>query len=294
MLRPCGLFSTKVHRIPQKIKKGFNFHCLSLHRNQISYSEVKAIIKWLVRYIPRPVLIRFSYIFSFVFRIFYAGNRYECPVCGGRFRKLLPYGYGKKNSENRLCPRCLSLERHRLLWIFFQQTGFFLQPLKMLHIAPEQCFLKRFRRITNLDYTTGDLESPIADIHFDIRKIPLEDNTYDFIMCNHVLEHIDDEQQALKEIMRILKPGGRAILQVPLDYSRSETFEDHSIAGRKEREEIFGQYDHLRVYGTDYEQRLRKAGFSVEVNHYNDTVDSTLRLRYRLPETEWIYICTKA
>jgi SAM-dependent methyltransferase len=254
---------------------------------------MKKIIRWLVRYIPRPLLIRFSYVFSFVFRLFYAGNRYECPVCGGKFRKLLPYGYGKKTSENRLCPKCLSLERHRLLWIFFRDTGFFTSPMKMLHIAPEQCFLKRFKKIGTIDYTTGDLESPIADIHFDIRNIPLENDLYDFVMCNHVLEHIDDEQKAMKEILRILKPGGKAILQVPLDYSRSETFEDNSVTGRKEREEIFGQYDHLRVYGTDYGKRLVQAGFSVEVNRFIESLDPMLRERYRLPETEWIYLCVK-
>lgn len=255
---------------------------------------MRKLMQWLLRHIPRPVLIRFSALFSVVFRIFYAGNRYECPVCGGKFRKLLPYGYGKNTSANRLCPKCLSLERHRLLWLFFGETKFFAKPIKMLHIAPEQCFIKRFKKTETLDYTTGDLESPIADLHFDIRSIPLEDNIYDFIMCNHVLEHIDDEQKALREILRILKPGGRAILQVPLDYSRSETFEDATITDRMERERIFGQYDHLRVYGTDYAKRLAAAGFSVDENRFIETIPAALRERYRLPATEWIYIVSKA
>ncbi len=255
---------------------------------------MRKLIQWLVRNIPRPVLIRFSYFFSFVFRLFYAGSRHECPVCGGRFRKLLPYGYGKKTSENRLCPKCLSLERHRLLWLYFKnRSDLFIKPQKMLHIAPEQCFLKRFKKIKTLDYTTGDLESPIADIHFDIRDIPLEDNLYDFVMCNHVMEHIDDEQKAIKEILRILKPGGKAILQVPLDYSREKTFEDPSITGRKEREEIFGQYDHLRVYGRDYNKRLEMAGFKVDVNNFVNSFSAEQRNKYRLMENEMIYIAYK-
>jgi hypothetical protein len=147
---------------------------------------MRKFLQFIVRKIPRPILIRFSYLFSFIFRIFYYGKKYQCPVCGGNFRKLLPYGY-KKSMTNRLCPKCLSLERHRLLWLYFNnKTDFFTSPIKMLHIAPEQCFVKKFRKMPQLDYTTADLESPLADLHFDIRNIPMEDNIYDFIMCNHV------------------------------------------------------------------------------------------------------------
>ena len=107
------------------------------------------------------------------------------------------------------------------------------------------------------------------------------------------MEHIDEEQKAMKEILRILKPGGKAILQVPLDYKLEATFEDDTITGRKEREEIFGQYDHLRIYGKDYGMRLEKAGFKVEVNRFIDTLSDDLRDRYRLADCEWIFIAHK-
>ena len=221
---------------------------------------MKGLIRFLLRSIPRPVLIRFSYLFSWLFRFWYRGNNVECPVCENSFRKFLPYG--RIARENVLCPSCLSLERHRLLWLYLKnETRFFEDPLKVLHVAPEQSFIKRFRALKNLDYTTADLESPIADIHFDLHEIPLEDNTYDYFICNHVLEHVEDDKKVLAEILRVLKPGGTAILQVPLDYHREHTFEDKNIVDPLEREKHFGQNDHVRVYGLDYPERLREAGF---------------------------------
>ena len=253
---------------------------------------MRAIIKFLVRKVPRPILIKFSYLFSSVMSLFYKGNNVECPVCESTFRKFLPYG--NQGIDNRLCPKCLSLERHRLIWLFLKQkTNFFNAELKVLHIAPEQPFLKPFKKLKKLDYTTADLESPIADVKMDIREMPFEDNSYDVLMCNHVLEHIDNEQKATSEIYRVLKKGGWAILQVPLDASLEETYEDLSITDPKEREKLFGQYDHVRLYGRDYPQRLEKSGLKVLPDDLVTEIGNELAERYRLDKTELLYFCKK-
>ena len=222
------------------------------------------------------------------------GKKQECPICEGHFRTFLPYGYTNNNSDNRLCPRCLSLERHRLIWLYLQkESKLFTEPMKMLHIAPEQSFYKRFKKIKSLTYHTGDLESPIADFHFDIHQIPFDDNTYDFVMCNHVLEHVEDEFKATSEIYRVLKPGGWAILQVPINPNLEVTYEDASITEPKEREKHFGQYDHVRWHGKDYAKRLEKSGFKVEeldfVKQFSDIEIETMRLS----KNEILYIARK-
>jgi len=242
---------------------------------------MKHFIRFIVRKIPRIWLIRFSYLFGAIVRLFYIGNKVECPICLGHFRKFLPYG--NRGIDNRLCPKCLSLERHRQLWLYLKnETDFFGTPKRLLHIAPEQPFLKRFKQLNHFDYVTADLESPIADVKMDIQNIPFEDNSFDMILCNHVLEHIKDDLKALRELHRVLRKGGKAIIQIPIDLSRSITFEDSTITDPHKREQIFGQYDHLRVYGTDFPQRFELAGFEVVTVNYTDKFNETDIERYRL------------
>ncbi|MBI5218408.1 MAG: methyltransferase domain-containing protein [Bacteroidia bacterium] len=253
---------------------------------------MRRFLKFIVRTIPRPILIRLGASFSFLFAFLYRGEKYECPICGGRFKKMFPWG--NKGKPNRLCPQCLSLERHRLLWLYLKnRTGFFSEKLKALHIAPEQPFLKRFKALKNLDYITADLVSPIADVKMDIQDIPFKDNTFDVVMCNHVMEHIPDESKAIMEVFRVLKKGGWAILQVPVDFSKQETYEDAAITDPKEREKHFGQYDHLRFHGLDYPKRLEAGGFTVIHEKYLYEFDEKTRDYYRLPCEEVIYLCKK-
>lgn len=250
---------------------------------------------WLLRTIPRPLLIWFSIGFSKVAPVLYYGQRYEDPITGVTYRKFLPYGYGgRAKRKNVLCPGSLSLERHRLLWLYLKQrTNFFTVPHKMLHIAPEQCFYKLFKAQKNLDYTTGDYNSPIADIHFDLHQAPFADNTYDVIFCNHVLEHVEDADQCMRELYRIMKPGGWGIFQVPLDTAREKTYEDKSITSPEQRELHFWQKDHLRLFGLDYKDKLAAAGFKVKADDFVNTLTPELVDRYRLPAGEIIYFCEK-
>ncbi|MEP6260921.1 MAG: methyltransferase domain-containing protein [Gillisia sp.] len=251
------------------------------------------IFKLVLNTIPRPLLIKLSYFARPFFRLSLRGNKYEDPIDGKTFRKFLPYGY-ENQRENVLSPSTLSLERHRLLWLYLQrETGFFSDKLKVLHFAPEQAFYSRFRKLKNLDYTTTDLNSPLADVKADICELPFEDNSYDFILCNHVLEHIPDDTKAMKELYRVLKPGGTAILQIPQDLSRETTFEDNTITSQKERARIFGQYDHVRVYGRDYFDKLREIGFRVEEVDYSSTLTPEEIDRYRIAKGEIIPVCKK-
>jgi len=253
---------------------------------------MRKLMKFLVRKVPRTILIRYSFIFSGIVSVFYKGNTYQCPICEGRYRKFLPFG--NAGEANRLCPGCLSLERHRLLWLYLKEkTGFFTESLNVLHVAPEQPFVKRFRKLSNLNYTTADLVSPLADVKMDIHEIPFPDNTFDVFICNHVLEHVDDELKATKEVFRVLKPGAWAILQVPVDYSLETTYENKAIVTEKDREKHFGQRDHVRLHGKDYPQRLRNAGFRVNEVDYLESFEPNIRDFYRLPKEEIIYLCRK-
>ncbi len=254
---------------------------------------MKKLFKKILNTVPRPLLIHFSYLARPFLVMALKGNRYIDPIDGKSFSKFLPYGY-ENQRENVLSPSTLSLERHRLLWLYLkQETNFFTRKLKVLHFAPEQAFYKRFRKLENLDYTTTDLISPLADVKADICNLPFEDNSYDFILCNHVLEHIPDDTKAMQEIYRILKPGGTAILQIPQDLNRMETFEDDSITDPKKRARIFGQYDHVRVYGRDYFNKLRSIGFVVEEVDYTQKIKATDVEKYSLAKGEIIPVCYK-
>lgn len=243
--------------------------------------------------IPRPILIRLSYVVRPFMESFLKGSTYTDPIDGKSFKSFLPYGYGEQR-HNVLSPSTLSLERHRLLWLYLtKETNFFTAPLKVLHFAPEQAFYKRFRNLTHLDYTTTDLNSPLADVKADICNLPFEDNTYDVILCNHVLEHIPNDTQAMKELFRVMKPGGWGVFQIPQDLNRGQTFEDDTITDKKERAKIFGQYDHVRVYGRDYFDKLRNIGFKVEEVDYTSNLSQTDIDRYCLAKGEIIPVVRK-
>lgn len=254
---------------------------------------MKKVFKFFLNLIPRPLLIKLSYLIRPLLSFYYRGSTYEDPIDGKKFRSFLPYGY-EKPRENVLSPSTLSLERHRLLWLYLKnETDFFKNRYKVLHFAPEQAFYKRFRQLNNLDYTTTDLNSPLADVKADICDLPFQDNAFDIILCNHVLEHIPNDTKAMEELHRVLKPGGWGIFQIPQDLKRETTFEDDSITDKKERAKIFGQYDHVRIYGKDYFDKLRSIGFIVEEVDYTTKMSTEDVDRYRLAKGEIIPVVRK-
>ena len=250
------------------------------------------IFKVILNRVPRPLLIKLSYVVRPFIAFYLKGNKYTDPIDNKSFRKFLPYGY-EIQRQNVLSPSTLSLERHRLLWLYLtNETNFFTSKKKVLHMAPEQCFLSRFKKL-NHEYITADLDSPIADVKADIVNLPFNDNSFDVIFCNHVLEHIQDDTKAMKELFRVMKKGGMGVFQVPQDLNRDITFEDNSITDPKERAKIFGQYDHVRVYGRDYFDKLRSVGFKVEEVNYYQKISSELSSRYRLMEGELLPVVFK-
>jgi len=256
---------------------------------------VKSVFKFILNTIPRPILIRLSIVVRPILALLLKGSRFTDPIDGKSFRMFLPYGYGNQRN-NVLSPSTLSLERHRLLWLYLQnETDFFTSPTKkkVLHFAPEQEFYKRFKKQTNIEYTTTDLLSPLADVKADICNLPFEDNTYDIIFCNHVLEHIPDDTKAMQELYRVLKSDGMGIFQIPQDLSRATTFSDDTIVDQKERAKIFGQYDHVRVYGRDYFDKLRSIGFKVIEEDYTNKIAPELVEKYCLAKGEIIPVCFK-
>lgn len=254
---------------------------------------IKKVFKTILNTIPRPLLIRASYFVRPVLAFALKGNEFTDPIDGKSFRTFLPYGYGTQRN-NVLSPSTLSLERHRLLWLYLQnETDFFKKPLKVLHFAPEQAFYSRFKKQINLDYTTTDLESPLADVKANICNLPFKDDSFDVVLCNHVLEHIPDDTKAMNELYRVLKPGGMAVLQIPQDLNRAVTFEDDTITDKKERARIFGQYDHVRIYGRDYFDKLRTVGFKVSQVDYTKQLTQQQITKYCLAAGEIIPVCYK-
>jgi len=255
---------------------------------------VKNIVALLTRFIPRTMLQKFAHLGLQSIGWIYHGQTLEDPINGRTYRKMLPYGR-VRTRVNALAPHSLSLERHRSLWIFLSEsTEFFTSSSRMLHMAPEYCFIKRFRSVSTLDYVTGDLDSPWADHHFDVHNIPFEDSSFDIIMANHLMEHVDDDHAVLREFYRVLRPGGWGVLQVPIDWTNPNTEEDRSISDPSELERLYWQRDHLRLYGyEDYPNRLRSAGFVVEVIDMKEMLGAGRYERYALGGEQWIFVVRK-
>jgi SAM-dependent methyltransferase len=251
---------------------------------------MKKFVSWLIRYIPRKYLQQVSGVGLKVLSVFYKGTAVTCPVCEKSFRKFLPYGRINPR-ENALCPNCLSLERHRLIWLYLKErTDFFNKKLHVLHIAPEACFIKRFERIHGDQYITADMESPLANIKMDIHRIPFPQDTFDVILCNHVLEHVNNDMTAMQEINRVLKPGGISIMQVPFFSPIPQaTMEDLSVTDKREREKLFGQDDHVRKYGLDYPQRIKRSGLVPIEDPFVNELQDNIRKKYGLVKGEIIY-----
>lgn len=224
-------------------------------------------------------------------RLFYTGDQRYCPICNRYSRRFLDAGTIRRLEAK--CPCCGSLERHRLAWLFFKKnTNLFSDDkIKFLHIAPEDCFKNRFQAMFRNNYITADLYGRKSKIKMDITCIQFPNDSFDVIYCSHVLEHVENDKQAMREFFRVLKKNGWAILNVPI--TDKNTFEDPSIVDPKERLKAFGQSDHVRRYGLDYADRLREAGFSVDVFRINDIVDDKDAETMKLFASGEIFYCTK-
>lgn len=208
---------------------------------------------------------------SFILR----GDKYYCPLCNGSFRKFMRYG-AMNIRENACCPGCGSLERHRLLWLILKKMwdkNQLSSAGKLLHVAPEQVFYDKLSKM--FDYISIDLDGNNAMMAMDITSLKFPDEEFDVIICNHVLEHVPDDNKALSELYRVMRYGGWGSIQVPM--KGDVTDEDLTVVDPGERERRYGQNDHVRQYGLDYIERLKKAGFKTEViNNYQFLTENDL------------------
>lgn len=228
---------------------------------------------------------------SVIYRITHAGNERECPLCGTHYSRFGKGGVEKRDDAQ--CMNCGSLERHRFLWLYLQRDFNIVQQknLSVIHFAPEKYLENKLRRLSR-QYITADLEGNNIDVRIDITDTPFNNHSFDLILCSHVLEHVNDDSKALKELLRILKPDGKALIIIPVE--REITFEDPSVTEPAERLRIFGQRDHVRIYGADFINRLIKSGFKVKTYLPNDIFSEDQQIKYGIKiESDRLYICSK-
>lgn len=243
------------------------------------------MIKNSLRFVKRKLRPTFN-------KYFYYGNKRFCPICENSFRLFLAHGRAPR--KNAACPFCDSLERHRLSWLYIStKTSLFEgKPKKMLHVAPERSLENKFKKLLDNDYLTADLFNPKAMVKMDITNIEYPPDTFDVIYCSHVLEHVQDDKKAMRELYRVLKNSGWAILDVPIN--AEQTLEDPTMTDPQERLEVFGQEDHVRKYGPDYANRLRDAGFIVDVIMVEDLLNNDEAVKLGLSNmNRRLHFCTK-
>jgi SAM-dependent methyltransferase len=221
------------------------------------------------------------------------GDAVRCPICGHGFDAFAPAW----NRGYALCWRCGSHERHRALWMLLQARPAMLSRARaLLHFAPEYCLrrvLDEAGRRDGFRYDTADLDPHGVDMQLDITRMTLPDAAYDAVICSHVLEHVDDDGAAMRELHRVTAPGGWCLVMVPLDTEREASYEDASIVTPEARREAFLQDDHVRLYGRDVEDRLQAAGFGVEVLRPRDSFGEPAMLRAGLLPGDWMYVCER-
>ncbi len=233
------------------------------------------------------------------------GTKHECVFCGANLKEWDWRGMASEVIEELqivpsgrrrvTCPFCQSYDRDRLLWLFLiRKLGIGQTPIKLLHIAPEATVGSKLQAMPNIEYLSGDLDPDLAMVKLDVTAINLPDESFDAILCNHVLEHIPDDRLAMSELLRVLKPGGRAVLQVPIALNLKTTIEDPSCDDEEERLRRFGQIDHFRVYArADYVSRLQSVGWLVEEVDFVRELSEAEIEKYRVSRDEIIFLCRK-
>lgn len=234
------------------------------------------------------------------------GIRYECPFCGFLSKDLALLGIDTPAARKYktigmgirpgMCWKCRAKDKEKLLYLYLRDVVnlFDVHSLRLLHIAPENIIAQRILSIKSIDYVCGDFFAkgymyPPYVRNMNVLNLPFPDNDFDMVMCNHVLEHVEDDRKAMNELYRVLKKGGIGILQVPMSKNIEKTLEDSLVKTPKDRLAIFGQIDHLRLYGLDYKSRLEECNFRVELVHFsNDVIE-----KYGLDKNEDLYICHK-
>lgn len=257
-------------------------HLLIQNGLALSVPAIKAALPARMKQVLRGSFLRVSSLLN-------TGSRVECPVCERQFRK-----FARFHGENDQCPGCGSLMRHRMILLYLRDVLRLEESsADVLHVGPAVSIRQRLSRLGSLRYLSVDVDPALADIQADVTDLRFADESFDFVLCVHVLEHVPEDRKAISELFRVLRPGGVALIQVPPS-SLEVTREDPSVTDPAERERLFGQHDHVRLCGADYRERLAEPGFRVEVVDYVTELAPEERARYGLRVGEPFYLCKKS
>jgi SAM-dependent methyltransferase len=219
------------------------------------------------------------------------GTAVECPLCGGRYSAFKPAW----NRANAICWRCGAHERHRAIWVHLQRHPELLAEAgSLLHFAPEYCLERRLRAVPGLRYVTADLDPALGELELDVTALALADGAFDAILCSHVLEHVPDDAAAMRELHRVVAPGGWVLVMVPIDHGRDRTYEDPAVVTPQERVEAYWQADHVRLYARDIAGRLERAGFEVARATPAAEAGPRAAARHGLLVEEDVFLCRRA
>jgi len=220
------------------------------------------------------------------------GSGRVCSICGWEGSQFLPYGVELR--PDSACPKCGAKERHRLIWEYFSREYLSESDIDVLYFAPVDGLETKLKDEKSITVTTTDLMQSDVDFQADITELPFADGSFDIILCSHVLEHVPNDDLALKELYRVLRTDGEAIILVPQDREREETYEDSTITTEEGREEAFGQSDHVRWYGRDVEEIISSTGFEVSTIDYVSQFDESYINKHRLRESnKWTHSPTR-
>ncbi|OFX69140.1 MAG: hypothetical protein A2X12_12165 [Bacteroidetes bacterium GWE2_29_8] len=249
---------------------------------------LKNIYKKLV---PLKIRLDVYYLLFKIRYLFYIGSEFECNCCGKKIRKFLDYGIVKRH--NAACPYCYSLERNRLLWLFLNNNNLLNKETKLLHFAPERIIEQKIKKLKLKSYISADIDPQLADVVVDITNINFPDNSFNLIICSHVLAHIKDEAKAIQELYRVLSTGGIALIMTRIDLSLNATYEETDVDTSNKRLKYYKQEDVFRIHAKDFNKRLEQSGFNVEVLDYASELGTKISNYYSLGKNEWIYKCSK-
>jgi SAM-dependent methyltransferase len=242
------------------------------------YQKAKRIISAII---PRSFLFRYENFFRYLYAFSYSGNNYQCNICGKKLKSFVDI------EKDRLCPRCGSLQRTRRLWQILEAEFLSSKP-KILDFSPSRSIYRKLKK-GKYNYTSSDLSGNfLADVSWDITRIDAPDNSFDLIICYHILEHIEDDGKAMEELVRILKPGGTCIIQTP--FKDGDIYEDLTITTPEDRLLHFGQDDHVRIYSIDgLQERLKNAGFKTEIREFEESPNNFAGFN----KNETVLVCNK-
>lgn len=244
------------------------------------YQEIK---HFFLKLIPRKVLFRYEYPFRYLYYLLYIGNGFKCNICHKTISSFV-----KINNDNRLCPRCGSFQRVRRLWQILNDYELLKDNYKILDFSPSRSIYRVMKK-GNYSYLSSDLSGDfLSDISYDIQHIGSVNECFDLIICYHILEHIDDDIMAMKELWRVLKKDRHCLIQTP--FKSGDIFEDDTIKTPEKREQFFGQSDHVRIYSINgLRNRLEDVGFKVETKNFTEKFDNV----HGFSENETVLICYK-